>query len=60
MCLALTFSNGGSPKLPDRRFHRWFVIPTLPRVSIVYTETREQAQWIVAELPYQRDRADAV
>ena len=36
---------------PEHRAgYRWFVVPTFPRVPIVYTETREQAQAIIAEL----------
>jgi hypothetical protein len=43
---------------PEHRAgYRWFVVPIFPRVPIVYTETREQAQRIVAELRHQRDCA---
>jgi hypothetical protein len=43
---------------PEHRAgYRWFVVPNFPRVPIVYTETREEAQRIVAELRQPRDRA---
>jgi hypothetical protein len=41
---------------PEHRAgYRFFVVPTFPRLPIVYTRTREQAQAILAELRRQRD-----